>query len=627
MTTAKKLLSTQTGGDKLYVDDVFSTYLYTGNGSTQTINNGIDLAGKGGLVWIKQRNGSTESAIFDSSRSLQGYLSTNLASIATSISPSAVSLSNNGFSLPGGWAAFNNPGSNYTSWTFRKAPKFFDVVTWTGDGVGIRQIPHKLGVAPGMVIIKRTDSDSDWIVAHLDYSFPQQTDGTLRLNKTDAVVFDNSIQNISTSTTYFTLAPATYPNTVNNVVGATYVAYLFAHDTSPNGLIQCGSYTTDTSGNATVNLGWEPQFVTTKAASTTGNWATFDAMRGLTADLSMSQPYVSANSSGAEALSDGKQISANGFTFSGSASTTYIYLAIRSGPMRVPTDGSKVFKPFANFGATLSAGFPADLYIGTRRDIASSRSVVQRLTSNALQSLNAVSAETDNAGTFKFDNNFGVYQTFNSGNTSDLVFRRAPSFFDIVCDTGTGSAHAINHSLTVAPELIIRKSRSANTQWEWWHSALAATEKLVLNTTAGKATDATAFGTLPTATQFYVGASSNTNASAATYVTYLFATCPGVSKVGYYTGNGTSLTVECGFSTGARFILAKSIDDAGDAFVWDTSRGIVAANDPHLSLNTTAAEVTTDDSVDPYAGGFIVNQNTATNINVNGKRYVFLAIA
>lgn len=51
------------------------------------------------------------------------------------------------------------------------------------------------------------------------------------------------------------------------------------------------------------------------------------------------------------------------------------------------------------------------------------------------------------------------------------------------------------------------------------------------------------------------------------------------------------------------------------------------ANDPHLSLNTTAAEVTTDDSVDPEAAGFIVNQNTANNINVNGASYIFLAVA
>jgi len=44
------------GGDKLYVEDVFSTYLYTGNGSARSINNGIDLAGEGGLVWIKARS-------------------------------------------------------------------------------------------------------------------------------------------------------------------------------------------------------------------------------------------------------------------------------------------------------------------------------------------------------------------------------------------------------------------------------------------------------------------------------------------------------------------------------------------------------------------------------------------
>jgi hypothetical protein len=41
-----------------YIEDVFSTYLYTGNGSTQTITNGIDLAGEGGMVWIKRRDGA-----------------------------------------------------------------------------------------------------------------------------------------------------------------------------------------------------------------------------------------------------------------------------------------------------------------------------------------------------------------------------------------------------------------------------------------------------------------------------------------------------------------------------------------------------------------------------------------
>jgi hypothetical protein len=59
----------------------------------------------------------------------------------------------------------------------------------------------------------------------------------------------------------------------------------------------------------------------------------------------------------------------------------------------------------------------------------------------------------------------------------------------------------------------------------------------------------------------------------------------------------------------------------------DSARGIVAGNDPHLSLNTTAAEVTSDDSIDPDNSGFIVNQVAATNINVTSATYIFLAIA
>ena len=61
--------------------------------------------------------------------------------------------------------------------------------------------------------------------------------------------------------------------------------------------------------------------------------------------------------------------------------------------------------------------------------------------------------------------------------------------------------------------------------------------------------------------------------------------------------------------------------------VWESVRGIVAGNDPHLSLNTTAAEVTTDDSIDPDTSGFIVNQDAATNINVNAATYIYLSLA
>ena len=133
--------------------------------------------------------------------------------------------------------------------------------------------------------------------------------------------------------------------------------------------------------------------------------------------------------------------------------------------------------------------------------------------------------------------------------------------------------------------------------------------------------------TTPTSTVFTVGNLGGTNSSTNTFVNYIFATLAGISKVGSYTGNGSSQTINCGFAAGARFILIKRTDSTGDWYVWDSARGIVSGNDPHLSLNTTAAEVTTDDSIDPDSTGFIVNQLGATNINVNTATYIYLAIA
>ena len=55
---SKKLMgTTAAGGGPLAIEDVFSTYLYTGTSVARTITNGIDLAGEGGLVWLKWRSG------------------------------------------------------------------------------------------------------------------------------------------------------------------------------------------------------------------------------------------------------------------------------------------------------------------------------------------------------------------------------------------------------------------------------------------------------------------------------------------------------------------------------------------------------------------------------------------
>jgi hypothetical protein len=218
------------------------------------------------------------------------------------------------------------------------------------------------------------------------------------------------------------------------------------------------------------------------------------------------------------------------------------------------------------------------------------------------------------------------------------AFQRAPTFFEEVCYTGTGTlTRYITHNLSATPELAIVRKRSSTGNWVTTCLTTGGTSRFMrLNTSNASDVDvsgADGFVNLASssASNFLVrdngGNIGDVNTSASIYVAYLFATCAGVSKVFAYTGNGSSRTINCGFTGGARFVMIKRVDSAGDWYVWDSARGIVAGNDPHLSLNDTAAEVTTDDSVDTDSTGFTVNQVAATNVNVNFADYIGLAIA
>jgi hypothetical protein len=211
----------------------------------------------------------------------------------------------------------------------------------------------------------------------------------------------------------------------------------------------------------------------------------------------------------------------------------------------------------------------------------------------------------------------------------NYLFRRAPGFFDVVAYTGNGGSQTISHNLGVAPELMIVKCRS-NTGREWlvYNAALGNVQHIRLNGADAAVPGSTAWNsTSPTASVFSLGNNANSNVNAGTFIAYLFASCPGVSKVGSYTGTGTTLNIDCGFTAGARFVLIKRTDSTGDWFVWDTARGIVSGNDPYLLLNSTAAEVTNTDYIDPLSSGFQISSTAPAAINANGGSYIFLSVA
>ena len=242
---------------------------------------------------------------------------------------------------------------------------------------------------------------------------------------------------------------------------------------------------------------------------------------------------------------------------------------------------------------------------------------------------NATYLNAFNADGFGLGADIGGYANYTTFDYASWTFRKAPTFFDVVSYTGNGVAgRTVAHSLGAVPEMMWVKCTDFAYDWTVYHKSLGNTKYLRLNEDQSElTTDGVWDNTTPDDSEFTLGDGSVVSANTNLFIAYLFTSLAGVSKVGSYTGNGTNQTIACGFSAGARFILIKRTDALGDWYVWDSSRGIIAGNDPHLSVNTTAGEVTSDDSVDPANSGFIVNQVSATNINVSSGTYIFYAIA
>jgi hypothetical protein len=630
-----------------YIEDMFSTWLYTGTSAAQTITNNIDLSTKGGLVWIKDRNVTNSNMLFDTVRGVNNYISSDSITYQNgtygAFSNLLTAFGTTGFSLgaDGSTAVNSNTNSDkYVSWTFRKQPKFFDVVTYTGNSTAGRTVAHNLGSVPGCIIIKRTNTNSAWAVYHSSLANTEY----LVLNDTAAKATGTTWWNSTTPTSsVFSLGT----NATVNESGSTYVAYVFASNSGGFGLtgtdnvISCGSYTKDGSGNATVTLGYEPQWIIAKPTSTTGRWYMYDTMRGMSMTAGA---LLSANFSNAESSYLVFNPTATGFkdVMGSDAGETYIYIAIRRGPMKVPTSGTSVFSPqiyteILTNPTTLTTSFPTDLHMISRRTGTTTFYVADRLRGSVPSNENfletsSTAAETDYASSPPlFTSNTGVVITtlFNNINTQKDVsyqFRRAPSFFDEVCYTGTGSATTFSHNLGAVPELMIVKIRSNASNWYVYAAPLGNTKDLYLDDDAQASTNGFWNNTTPTSSVFSV--SGNTSISSYTYVAYLFATCAGVSKVGSYTGNGSTQTINCGFGAGgARFVIIKRTDAIGSWYVYDTARGMTTLTDPYLLLNSTAAETATLGSVTTVSTGFALNSAILAAINVSAGTYIFLAIA
>lgn len=331
----------------------FGVNLYTGNGTSQSIVNSGSF--QPDFVWIKRRNTAADHVLYDSVRTLGSSISSNLTSAEPSVTNGLLtSFNNNGFSVAvvsannstngnsdtyvgwqwkgGGTAVTNNSGT-ISSQVSANTSAGFSVVTYTGTG-SAATIGHGLGVAPQMIIIKKTSATDNWAVYHVSNPSPAAS-YALTLNIT---------ANAGLNTTYFNaVAPTSSVFSVGtaaqtNTNGATYVAYCFA---AVNGYSAFGSYAGN--GSATdgpfVYTGFRPRFILVKrSVGGIASWATFDTSRS---PFNLSQAPLYPNLTNTEAtvsfgdiLSNGFKLRATAGEMNGSAST-YVYAAFAENPFSI----------------------------------------------------------------------------------------------------------------------------------------------------------------------------------------------------------------------------------------------------------------------------------------------------
>jgi hypothetical protein len=225
MSPIQQMLLGVGGAKTTYLDDVFNTDVYEGTGSTRSLVNGINLAGKGGAVWVKNREANDNNWLFADAIGVGTGMRVNSTGAAWGFgNPGMTSFNSNGFTV-GTHDGVNADDEKLVAWSFRKAKGFFTTCTWTGNATN-RTISHDLGCIPGMIWIKRRDVATDWMVYHRSLNGSNTPSANrLHLNTTVGEAAASTVFN-DTEPTSTTFGLGTHYDVNGN--NGTFIAYLFA---------------------------------------------------------------------------------------------------------------------------------------------------------------------------------------------------------------------------------------------------------------------------------------------------------------------------------------------------------------------------------------------------------------
>ena len=323
---------------------------YTGNGSTQTINNAVNgISFTPDMVWNKGRSVAYNHNLVDVIRGNSNVIFSNTTDAEQN--PGAqldittngfistyrsANLANNqsaatyvGWQWKAGGTAVSNTAGTITSSVSANTTAGFSVVTYTGTGA-TGTVGHGLGVAPSMIIIKsRSASATAWRVFA---SILNDNSKWLALNTTEAATTESGYWNTGVTSSVFGLGAYSYINGS----GTTYVAYCWA---PVAGYSAFGSYTGNGSADGPfIYTGFRPRWLMIKCSSGAFNWFIEDSSRNTTnvtgLDLSPNLSDAEANNAPTfDFLSNGFKLR-NTYTSQNGSGATYIYAAFAENPLK-----------------------------------------------------------------------------------------------------------------------------------------------------------------------------------------------------------------------------------------------------------------------------------------------------
>jgi hypothetical protein len=223
--------------------------------------------------------------------------------------------------------------------------------------------------------------------------------------------------------------------------------------------------------------------------------------------------------------------------------------------------------------------------------------------------------------------------TNNDGSITSTVRANQTNGVSIITYTGTGANGTVGTGLGAQAKMVIVKERNNVDSWVVWHTSIAATTYLVLNSDASPATAAGMWNSTAPSTSapwvFSLGTNTAANQSGQQYLAYCFSEVSSFSSFGVYTGDVTNLPfIYTGFRPA--FVMFKNIA-VGANQPWVIKDDLrAAAYNPatgNLYPNLANAEdVIASVYVDLVSNGFKI-QGTYAGINQGTSQIIYAAFA